>query len=105
MAFVKSIHYNYVVSTWPSIVPRNNDVCMHIIIINNDIDIMSIHLILFVVFVVATISFSQSLYSVAENSGVVEIFMVLSNPSPTDITVQVLNTEGSATGKNILLFL
>ena len=57
-------------------------------------------------FAVATVNFSQSLYSIAESSGAVEIFMVLSNPSPTDITVQVLNTEGSATGKiifNIIL--
>ena len=52
-------------------------------------------------FALATVSFSQSLYSIVESSGAVEIFMVLSNPSPTDITVHVLNTEGSATGKNL----
>ena len=50
--------------------------------------------------IVATVNFSQSLYSVNENSGSVEIVMILSNPSPSDITVQVINTEGSATGKS-----
>ena len=71
--------------------------------INKDIDIICTSYI--IIFFVATINFSQSLYSVVENSGEVEIFMVLSNPSPTDITIQILNTEGSATGKKILLFL
>ena len=51
--------------------------------------------------IVATVNFSQSLYSVDENGGSVEIVMILSNPSPSDITVQVLNTEGSATGKSV----
>ena len=43
--------------------------------------------------------FSQSTYSVNENAGPARPTLVLSNPSSTDITVQVTNTDGSATGE------
>ena len=43
--------------------------------------------------------FSQSVYSVDEDTGVIESILVLSNPSSTDITVEVFNTDGSATGE------
>ena len=48
--------------------------------------------------VVATISFSQSMYSVNENEGSVQLVLVLSNPSSTDFTVQVTDEEGTASG-------
>ena len=44
-------------------------------------------------------SFEQSLYSVDENNGPAQPVLILSNPSSTDITVQVLNSDGSATGE------
>ena len=46
-----------------------------------------------------TITFSQSTYSVDENNGSVRIVLVLSNPSSTDITVQVRDSNNTATGE------
>ena len=43
--------------------------------------------------------FNQSMYSVNEDAGLVQPVLVISNPSSTDITVQVTNTDGSATGE------
>ena len=51
---------------------------------------------------VTSVKFSQSTYSVNENSGVVQPVLVLSIPSSTDITVEVISTDGSATGELIL---
>ena len=44
---------------------------------------------------------SQSSYSVHENAGVVKPVLVLSNPSSVDITIQVSDVPGGATGKYI----
>ena len=44
-------------------------------------------------------SFGQSTYSVNEEAGVAQIELVLSNPSSNDITVQVRDTKGTATGE------
>ena len=46
-----------------------------------------------------SVKFNQSAYSVNEGNEVLQIVLVLSNPSSTDITVEVLSTDGSATGK------
>ena len=43
--------------------------------------------------------FNQSMYSVNEDAGPAQPALVISNPSSTDITVQVTNTDGSATGE------
>ena len=56
--------------------------------------------------------FNQSIYSVNEDAGPVQpvrvsvhneplvlVVIMISNPSSTDITVQVTNTDGSATGE------
>ena len=51
------------------------------------------------ILLVTSVKFSQSAYSVGENSGMVQITLVLSNPSSTDITIQVTNTDGSANGE------
>lgn len=48
------------------------------------------------------VNFSQSAYSVGENSGPIQPVVILSNPSPNDVTVKVFITdtnEGSASGK------
>ena len=44
--------------------------------------------------------FSQSTYRVDENAGPAQPELVLSNTLTTDITVEVTNTGGSATGKD-----
>ena len=49
--------------------------------------------------IVVTVSFNQSVYSVQENDGPAQPVLVLSNPSSTDITVQVFNTDNSAIGE------
>ena len=46
----------------------------------------------------ATVSFSQSVYTINENGGPVEPVIVLSNPSSTDVTVQIRDRGGTATG-------
>ena len=43
-----------------------------------------------------TVTFSQPIYSVDEDSGPAQTELVLSNPSSTNITIQVLNSDGSA---------
>ena len=45
-----------------------------------------------------TVSFSQSTYSVNEDDGPVQLVLV-SNPSSTDITVQVRDNSNTATGE------
>lgn len=44
-------------------------------------------------------SFEQSTYSVSEDAGPVQPVLILSNALKIEITVQVTNTDGSATGK------
>ena len=46
-----------------------------------------------------TVSFSQSTYSVNEDDGPAQPVLVLSNPSSTDITVQVRDNGNTATGE------
>ena len=43
--------------------------------------------------------FNQSMYNDNEDAGLAQPVLVISNPSSTDITVQVTNTDGSATGE------
>ena len=51
-------------------------------------------------FVIATIvMFNQSVYNVDEDTGPAQLILVLSNPSSSDITVQVVTEDGSATGE------
>ena len=51
------------------------------------------------ILLVISVKFSQLAYSVGENNGMVQIVLVLSNPSSTVITAQVSNTDGSATSE------
>jgi len=50
-------------------------------------------------FIAIAVTFSQSEYSVDEDGGPVQPVLVLSNPSSTDITVQVRDTEITATSE------
>ena len=43
--------------------------------------------------------FSQIVYSFNEDSGSAQLVLILSNSSSNDITVEVLNIDGSATGE------
>ena len=43
--------------------------------------------------------FSLTMYSIDEEGGSAQIELALSNPSSIDITVEVFNTDGSATGE------
>ena len=43
--------------------------------------------------------FSQSVHTVNENYVLAQAVLVLSNPLSIDITVEVYNTDGSATGE------
>ena len=46
-----------------------------------------------------TVSFSQTTYNVDEDGGPAQPVLVLSNPSSTDITVQVRDTQNTATSE------
>ena len=46
-----------------------------------------------------TVSFDRSSYSINENSGLSQHVLVLSNPSSTNITVQVIDKSSTAIGK------
>ena len=50
--------------------------------------------------------FNQSVYSVNEDEGAVQLVLILTSPSSTDITVEVFTTDGSATGEycSILIY-
>ena len=48
------------------------------------------------------VAFEQSAYSVNEELSTVQTVLTLSNPSATDITVQVISTDLSTSGKNII---
>jgi len=50
-------------------------------------------------YLATTIAFSQSTYSVDEDDGPAQPVLVLSNPSSTDITVQVRDTQNTATSE------
>ena len=50
-------------------------------------------------YVVPTISFSRSTYSFDEDAGPAQPILVLSNPSSTDITVQVRDNQNTATSE------
>ena len=54
--------------------------------------------IYFINLTVATVSFNKSAYSVNENEGPVQPVLVLNNPSSTDVTVEVTDEGGTATG-------
>ena len=50
-------------------------------------------------YLVITVNFNQSTYSVDEDDGPAQPVLVLSNPSSTDITVQVRSIDITATGE------
>ena len=54
---------------------------------------------IFIVTVAPTIIFSKSTYSIDEDAGPAQPVLVLSNPSSTDITVQVRSIDITATGE------
>lgn len=50
-------------------------------------------------FLVTSVNFSQSAYRVDENDGMVELTLVLSIPSSTDIAIEIFSIDGSAMGE------
>ena len=51
----------------------------------------------------ATVSFEQQTYTVEEAEEMVVLTLVLSNPSSTDISIEVLSIDGSTTGKQLTI--
>ena len=58
----------------------------------------------FHLFAVATLSFNQSVYNINESDGQVQIVLVLSNPSSTNIDVKVKDSNVTAMSKWINIF-
>ena len=52
-------------------------------------------------FLAITISFSESIYNVNENDGQVELMLVLSYPSSSDITIRIDTIDREATGETL----
>ena len=50
---------------------------------------------------VIAVNFGQAMYTINENAGVVQVSLILSNPSSTAVMIKVFNVDGSATGKYI----
>ena len=48
---------------------------------------------------VATVSFDQLSYKVSEKDGEVQVMLVLSNPSSTDITIEIVNMNINTMGE------
>ena len=48
-----------------------------------------------------SVFFSEQMYFVDEDAGPIDPVLVLSNPTSTDVTVEVFNTDGSATGEQL----
>ena len=46
------------------------------------------------------VNFEQMTYNIDEDNGLVQPVLVLSNPSSTTITIEVLSIDESATGKH-----
>ena len=52
-----------------------------------------------ILFLAITVMFGQPIYSVDEDAGPAQPRLVLSNPSSTNFTVEVTNSDGSAIGE------
>ena len=52
-----------------------------------------------------TVSFKNPKYSVKENDGTLQLVLVLSKPSSTDITIKVVNYDNTTMGKVLTLML
>ena len=46
-----------------------------------------------------TVTFGQSMYTVEENNGIVQVSLILNIPSSAIISIEVLSTDESATGE------
>lgn len=60
---------------------------------------MAIIYVLYTCSIAATISFNQSMYSVGESEGSVQLVLDLSNPSSTNFTVGVTDRRNTVTGE------
>ena len=47
-----------------------------------------------------TVTFDRLMYDVDEREEIVQLILLISNPSPTPFTVQMIITDGSATGRH-----
>ena len=56
-------------------------------------------------YVVITVSFSQSTYSINENSGPVQPVLVLSSPSTFGITIEIMNDDNTAISKQSVILI
>ena len=48
---------------------------------------------------VITVTFGKEEYTVNEDTGVLQVSLILSNSSSNNIAIEVLSSNGSATGK------
>ena len=51
------------------------------------------------IYLATSVNFSQPVYHIVEDEGLLEVVVILSNPSAIDITITVFSNHGSATGK------
>ena len=58
-----------------------------------------VYLNAFVLSTATSIKFNQSIYSINEDNGLLQPVVILSNPFPINVNIQVLSIENSATSK------
>ena len=64
----------------------------------------SYHYYLYYYIVGSTVKFSQISYSTAEDNGALQTVLILSNPLSSNITIEVVDINGTSIGKlNILV--
>ena len=56
-------------------------------------------------YIVRAVCFNQSTYNINENSGPVQLVMVLSNPLTFGITVEIINNDNTANGKQSVILI
>ena len=64
------------------------------LLFSNNANVYSYH------FVDIVVNFEEFTYSVDEDNGTVELVLLLSDSLSTDVTIQVVTTDGSATGES-----
>ena len=92
-------------SALPNRVTINNPSKVNVTIVDDDRKLLILCIMWFIQLIATaiTVRFSPSTYSVNEDDGLVQPVLVLSNPSSTDITVQVRANDNTTTGKVVTL--
>ena len=51
-----------------------------------------------------SVNFGQSTYGIDEDKGPLQLMLILSNPSTSNITIRVFSNDGSAAGEKCIIY-